>query len=252
MDTQQAKLFLKKLLSEIMLSNGLAATEKYSGLREVDAKVREAKIVLKGNPELSQTLFYDFEKDENFNANSRRVRLETLAYYCQSAIKFLDSGAVSEKKKIFRAPNLSKLTYVLPNLEPVIQERWLEAQKCQHSSCYLSAVILMGSILEALLLARAYLDPVTSNRAKSSPKEKSGKVKAIQDWNLNSLIDIAVEVGWLKNDRGKFSHALRESRNVVHPWVHVTTASNFDENTCKMCWNVLNASVDDLLSSIDK
>jgi hypothetical protein len=195
MDNQKAKIFLQSILSEIMQSNGIAATEKYSGLREVDAKVREAKIVLKEIPGLPQTLLNDFEKDDNFTANSRRVRLETLAYYCQSAIKFLDSGAVIEKKKIFRAPDISKLTKVLTNLDSVIQDRWLEAQKCQHSNCYLSAIILMGSILEALLLSRAYLDPITSNKAKSSPKDKSGKVKAIQDWNLNSLIDVAVEVG---------------------------------------------------------
>ena len=108
----------------------------------------------------------------------------------------------------------------------------------------------MGSILEALLLARSYLSPAISNKANSAPKDKSGKVKPIQDWNLNSLIEVAVEVGWLKIDRGKYSHALRESRNVVHPWNHVSTKADYDENTCKMCWNVLNASVDDLLSTM--
>ena len=82
------------------------------------------------------------------------------------------------------------------------------------------------------------------------PKNKMGKVPAIQDWNLNTLIEVAVDCGWLKSDRGKFSHALRESRNVVHPWVHVTTRANFDESTCLTSWEVLKASVRDLMESM--
>jgi hypothetical protein len=74
-------------------------------------------------------------------------------------------------------------------------------------------------------------------------------VLAIQDWSLNSLIDVAVDVRWIKIDRGKFSHALRESRNVVHPWVEATTGANFDLATCRTSWEVLQASVDDLLAS---
>jgi hypothetical protein len=250
MNTEQAKSFFKKLLSEVTLPNGLAATDRFFGLREVDAKVREAKLVLQQIPGLAQALLAEFEKDDNFSANSRRVRLEALAYYCQTAIKFLDSGAISDKKQIFRAPDLSKLTSILPDLQPVIHDRWLEAQKCQHTKCYLSAVILMGSILEALLLARVSMSPKDSYRATSAPRDKEGKNKPFHDWTLNALIDVSVEVGWLKNDRGKFSHALRESRNVVHPWTHVSLKTNFDENTCKLCWNVLNASVDDLLASL--
>ncbi len=107
----------------------------------------------------------------------------------------------------------------------------------------------MGSVLEALILARALLSPETAFRARKAPK-KSEKSVAIQDWTLNQLVNVAVEVGWLKTDRGKFSHALRESRNVVHPWVEVSTRANFDEATCKTSWEVLKASVDDLINSV--
>jgi hypothetical protein len=40
---------------------------------------------------------------------------------------------------------------------------------------------------------------------------------------------------------------LRESRNVVHPWQHAAINADFDAATCRTCWEVLNASVDDLL-----
>jgi hypothetical protein len=73
---------------------------------------------------------------------------------------------------------------------------------------------------------------------------------AVHEWSLNTLIDVAVSSGWLKTDRGGFSHALRQSRNIVHPYEHARSRADFDEATCKVCWQVLNASVDDLLASI--
>ena len=153
------------------------------------------------------------EKDSDFEANSRRVRLEALAHYGRTALKFFDTGALTtDKKVLIRGPDLSAMTYIVPDLEVVIQSRWLEAQMCQHGKAYLAAVIMMGSILEALLLARVSRSPMDANRSPSSPKDRStGKVLAHQDWKLNDLIEVAVERGWLKSDRGKFSHALRQS-----------------------------------------
>jgi hypothetical protein len=37
---------------------------------------------------------------------------------------------------------------------------------------------------------------------------------------------------------------------VVHPYQQALSKTAFDENTCKVCWQVLNASVEDLLASI--
>lgn len=190
------------------------------------------------------------QRDEDFEANSRRVRLEALANYCSTALRFLDGGAFQPKKRLYRAPDLTALAGILPNLEPVIRDRWLEAQKCQHASAYLAAVIIMGSILEALLLARCSMSPGTAYQARGAAKNKDGSSRAIHDWTLHQLIEVAVEVGWLKSDRGKFSHALRESRNVVHRYEQTRSGANFDEHTCKMSWHVLNASVEDLLASV--
>lgn len=117
-----------------------------------------------------------------------------------------------------------------------------------HAECVTAAVVMMGSILEALLLARALLSAATASQSSKVPR-RNGQAIAIQDWNLNTLIDVVVDVGWIKTDRGKFSHALRELRNVDHPWVEVTTRANFDLATCRTSWEVLQASVADLLAS---
>lgn len=252
MANPEALFHLKLILAEISLPNGFAATESFSGLREVDAKTREAKLIFQSLDGLPSGFVEGMSSDVDFEAQSRRVRLEALAGYIRNAVKFLEFGALNKpKKEVYPPPDVSKLTAALPTLKNSIDRRWREAQKCVHVECFTSAVIMMGSILEGLLLARANLAPQIAYQSSKAPKDKTGKVPAIQDWSLSSLIDVAVDVRWIKSDRGRFSHALRESRNVVHPWVEVTTHANFDEATCKTSWEVLKASVDDLLLSVN-
>ena len=208
-------------------------------------------MILESVDGLPSTLLTKLESDIDFQANSRRVRLEALAGYIRSAIKFVDTGAFEKPKKVVHfPPDFTRLTSTIPGLKEEIDRRWSEAQKCVHIEAYTSAVILMGSILEGLLLARAQLSISLAYQSTRAPRDKLGKQIAIHDWSLNTLIDVAVEIGWIKTDRAKFSHALRESRNVVHPWQAVTTRAAFDEATCKTSWHVLDASADDLLASL--
>jgi hypothetical protein len=214
MERTQAIHLLKAALTEIALPDGSAATERFGGLREVEAKKGEVKMILEGVEGLPPSLIDGLESDLDFQANSRRVRLEALAGYVRSAVKFLDSGAFEKpKKKIQIPPDFARLTSSVPGLKEELDRRWREAQKCVHIGAYTSAVILMGSILEGLLLARAQLSVSHAYQSSRAPRDKTGKASAIHDWTLSTLIDVAVDVGWLKTDRGKFSHALRESRN---------------------------------------
>lgn len=250
MDNEKAKIILKNILKNISYSTSSEVLERFSSLRDVDAKVKEVKMVLDSLQGRANQVLNEMEKDEDFKANSRRVRLEALTNYCKIAINFLDTGLIEQEKPVIRPPDFSRLTSTVPALEEIIHERWIEAQKCKNIGAYLSAVVMMGSVLEGLLLAKAFMTPADSNRATHAPKNKAGKNVAIQDWNLNALLNVAVELGWIKVDRGKFGHALRESRNIVHPWAHMSAKTNFDLATCNTCWQVLNASVDDLLKSV--
>ncbi len=247
-NTAQTIKHLADLLAEIAAPDGSPRTDDFMSLRSVDAKVREAKMVFQeaGAASATQAL----EADSDFQANSRRVRLEALANHIRTAQRFVQTGAFESKKQLVKGPNLIALTSVIPDLEPIIQARWLEAQKCQHAGAYVAAVIMMGSILEALLLARCSRDPKRAYQAKSAPRDRMGKNVAVHEWTLSAMIDVSGEAGWIKTDRAGFSHALRQSRNIVHPYEHARTSANFDEATCKMCWQVLNASVEDLLASI--
>lgn len=193
----------------------------------------------------------NLEGDLDFQASSARERLEALAGHLKCALKFLETGAFEKPKSIIHAPpDLSRLTSSTPGLQAQLERRWCEAQKCVHVEAFTPAIILMGSILEGLLLARAQLSVSIAYQATRAPRDKTGKSVAVHDWTLSTLIDVAVEIGWVKAGRGKFSHALRESLNVVHPWQAVMARADFDLPTCAASWNVLTASVDDLMASL--
>jgi hypothetical protein len=133
------------------------------------------------------------------------------------------------------------------SLAGILSFRWDEAQRCARAGAHLSAVIMMGSILEGVLLHKVEQDFRTANQARSSPKDRTGTVRPIQDWGLSSLIDVAHEVGWLQGDVKRFSHALKESRNIVHPYVQRLSKDRPDNDTCAICWQVVRAAVADLL-----
>lgn len=242
--------FIKRILGEIRISNGQAATERFASLRDVDSKIREVKIAFESSEFIPKSLLENMKRDLDFEANSRRIRLEALANYCDNASRLMASATGTGKVEISRIPDIKKLVSILPDLETTLGVRWLDAQKCVHQKCYLAAIILMGSVLEGLLLARVSLSPTESYRSSAVPKDRSEKPKSYTDWNLNELINVAVDLGWIKSDRAKFSHALRESRNIVHPWAEITTKTYFDEYTCSTSWEALKASVHDLRNSV--
>jgi hypothetical protein len=133
------------------------------------------------------------------------------------------------------------------SLADILIFRWAEAQRCFRADAHLSSMVMMGSILEGVLLHKVEHNMKAVNQAKAAPKEKTGTVKPIQDWSLSSLIDVAYEVGWLPGDVKRFSHALRESRNIVHPYVQRLSKDRPDGDTCRICWQVVRAAVADLL-----
>lgn len=136
-----------------------------------------------------------------------------------------------------------------PSLADILSSRWEECQRCARAGAYLAAVVMMGSILEGVLLHKVEQEPKIANQATSSPKDRTGKPKPIYEWGLSSLIDVAHEVGWIQGDVRRFSHALRESRNLVHPYEQRVRAEKPDEDTCSICWQVTRAAIADLFGA---
>jgi len=137
------------------------------------------------------------------------------------------------------------------SLAGILTFRWAEAQRCFKAEAYLSSIIMMGSILEGVLLYKVEQNHGLAKQAKAAPRDKTGATKPIQEWSLSALIDAAHELGWLQGDVKRFSHALRESRNYVHPYAQRLSKDSPDGDTCRICWQVVRAAVADLLE-VDK
>ena len=134
-----------------------------------------------------------------------------------------------------------------PGLGEILAERWNETQKCFDKGAYLAATILMGSMLEGILLSVLQRFPKDANVSKSAPKNsKTGKVKYFADWSLSEMINVAHDVGWIDLDVKKFSHSLRDFRNIIHPYQQMVLKTFPDEGTCGISWLVVQAATNDL------
>jgi len=142
----------------------------------------------------------------------------------------------------FSGASLSGLK-IDPNLLPILEARFAEAKSCLRAQAPLATIFHCGSILEGLLLGLACTQPQQFNQAPSSPKDQAGKVKPFHDWSLAQFIDVACELGHLKLDVKKFSHALRDFRNYIHPFQQMSSRFNPDRHTAEICLQVLKAAI---------
>jgi hypothetical protein len=128
-------------------------------------------------------------------------------------------------------------------LLPVLEARYSEAIACLYNNLPLAAVIFCGSILEGLLLDLGYANPEQFNRAPHSPKDSNRRGKLLHDWTLADLIDVAYDIGALTVDVQRFSHALRDFRNYIHPYQQWKSGFNPDIHTARVCLQVLKAAI---------
>lgn len=150
----------------------------------------------------------------------------------------------------FLEENFSDISFetldINQSVKLILESRMEEIKKCLNSNAPLSVIFLCGSVLEGLLLNTASSNPKEFNTSKSAPKNSNGKVKQFPDWTLNNLIDSAHEIGILKDDVKKFSHALRDFRNYIHPYQQMSTGFLPDLHTAKICFQVLKAVISQL------
>ena len=155
------------------------------------------------------------------------------------------NGTISESdflKVEIEEINISQLC-VEEILKPVLEARMTEMKNCFKAKSYLSVIFMVGSMLEGILLSMANQNPKAFNQSTLSPKNKEGKVKPYHEWTLNDLISVAHNIGILKADVAKFSHVLRDFRNYIHPYQQMSERFYPDENTAKICMQVMKGAL---------
>lgn len=128
----------------------------------------------------------------------------------------------------------------------ILKQRLDEIRKCLTAHAPLAVIFLCGSTLEGILLGTACARPREFNQSPASPKDEQGKVKQFHDWTLSDFINVARDLNLLGEDVKKFSHALRDFRNYIHPYQQMAARFNPDEHTATICWKVLQAAITQL------
>lgn len=194
------------------------------------------------------------------NSLNRIIELEGLNVYLDGAqpkigkvqVDFtheLESEAEPEFKPL-PPPDFTRLD-LEPGVADILLERWKEAEKCVNASACLAGIIIMGSLLEGLLLAVVQRKPQEANQSTCCPTDPvTGKPKLFHEWTLSDMINVAYEKKWIDLDVKKFSHSLREFRNLVHPYQQMAFDVFPDEDTSRICWLVVQAAVNDLARTL--
>ena len=156
-------------------------------------------------------------------------------------------GEITEQE--FLAKDFGTIEWNQLNIEnallPVIKQRVEEISTCLKNNAALSVIFLCGSTLEGLLLNVARVHPREFNTSASAPL-KDQKVKPLQEWTLDNLINVAYEVGFIDLDVKKFSHVLRDFRNYIHPYEQMARNFNPTIETAKISAQVLKAAISQL------
>jgi len=157
----------------------------------------------------------------------------------QSKEKFLP--AKFDKNQIDKLP-------IASDLRSIAKERFNEAQVCFENGAYLAAIVMAGSTLEAALMGAAEEYSKQFNKSTFCPKNGE-KTKKLHEWTLAEYINVGADIGLLSDDVKKFSHALRDFRNYIHPLRQISNKFKPDEHTAEICLKVLKAALHDLIKN---
>ena len=177
----------------------------------------------------------------------------------QKAIKIIYRLQDKElpKKKLFEEKDFLRKEYsnidwgklnITEQLKLVVRQRIEEIQKGISAQVPLAVIFLCGSTLEGILVEIASQNLKKFNQASSAPINK-GKNKELHRWSLQSLIEVAHEIGLLDLDVKRHSHSLRNFRNYIHPHQQMTENFYPDIHTAKICWQVLQAAIAQIIKN---
>ncbi|HAF95183.1 MAG: hypothetical protein A2X34_08820 [Elusimicrobia bacterium GWC2_51_8] len=137
-------------------------------------------------------------------------------------------------------------------MQTILKRRWTEAWDCIDAKAYLAATVMMGALLEALLLARInrMTDKSPAFTSKCAPKDKTtGKTRLLQEWTLNSYIDVAHDLGWIGKASRDIGVVLRDYRNFIHPEKELTQGVSVGDTDCRMFGAILAVLADQIIKS---
>lgn len=180
--------------------------------------------------------------------SSARAPFEALARRLRPDLAGTGEANKNQEQKLLQLEFDPKKVGLLPveaACGKLLVGRMTEAQACLENHCHLGAVILCGSVLEAICLGYGQKHPEKVNRAYAARFTRSAP--NLWEFKLTEWIDVLCETGAFTPNIGKFGHALREFRNYVHPYQQLSSGFTPDQHTAKISFQVVVAAIENIL-----
>jgi hypothetical protein len=166
--------------------------------------------------------------------NGAYFRLQSLMLYLDQVVGRLeveleeDSGSPVTQKREF-------LYIADKDLQALLRRDYQEVQRAFVAQCWKATIVLAGGAMEAILLDRLSSDRESSVSAASAPKQAD-----LKRWQLSELIEVAVELKLVNSSIEKFSHSVREYRNLIHPGNEVRNKLAVGAEEARIAIEILN------------
>lgn len=125
-------------------------------------------------------------------------------------------------------------------MQSILNGRWRECVTCVGADAPLSAVVMMGGMLEGLLLARVnqLKDKSHVFKAVSSPKDKTGATLKLNEWGLKNYLDVAHELTWISKTTRDVGEVVRDYRNYIHPQKEYSHGVSISPDDARTLWEI--------------
>lgn len=127
-------------------------------------------------------------------------------------------------------------------LRQILKRDYQEIQRNIISANWKSAIILSGGAIETILLDLAQKNIEIIKNSKKIPTGKPDP----NDWVLNDLIEVCLDMKIVSTELGKLSDGVRQYRNLVHPSVELRQKIRVESEETKIAVEVLNILIREL------
>lgn len=184
---------------------------------------------------------------KNLLAASDKATLRSRYYH---ELKRVHSGLAEIRNSTISSPPTTVTTDTPPSFAPlvsnpemqeILKRRWNECAKCVATGAPLAAIVMMGGLLEALLLARvnkATNKPAIFAAVKAPRDKTTGKTLPLQEWTLRHYIDVAHELDWISSSAKDVGEVVRDYRNYIHPHKELSHGVTLNDGDSNLFWEI--------------
>jgi hypothetical protein len=181
----------------------------------------------------------------------RSKYLQLLTALKTDLVQLRSRSVLSVSENAAQQPDFPKLI-TDPIMLSILERRWKETLACLSVGADLAATVMMGGLLEALFLARVnrLSDQKPVFTAAAAPKDKAGKPRLLKNWGLSDFLDVANELGWIRQSAKDVGAVLRDYRNYIHPEKERSHGISINSDDSKMFLSVLSSLSSQIIASI--